>query len=379
MSSFGACISPRFTTKCNTSAMSAMPGHDERADIVTSRSRWMELKEDVVVLRHQRSNPTMRSTMMTTPWSLCPKYDASHPWTPERVEVGGALLSAVLEEFPSGSAVMADVANLRTGGRFKAELREAALHVGCTWRDVMLANISYDLAMYTIGCSTAALAGPEGPVLVRNLDWWPERELVAASEAVWDDGTLRATWPGFSGVVTGMSRRGFAVAINAVGCTERAALTGWPVLLYLRAVLDEASDFHDAVERLATQKLAAPALLTVVGRTNDERVVIERTPRRAKLRRPEGHAPLVTTNDYRLMAKPEHEDEDVLTLYATACSRFEAMTRYASELTPEEVLDDEALLTMLHDPRIMQDITVQHVIARPSTGEGSVWAPRMWM
>ena len=314
---------------------------------------------------------------MLTPWIKCPDRQATDTWTPERAEVGAALLSAVLAEFPAGTSTIARAVNLRTRSRFRAELEKVAGHVGRPWHQIMLANISYDLAMHTIGCSTAALAGPSGPVLVRNLDWWPEPELVAAAEAVWDEGSFRATWPGFSGVVTGMSRRGFAVAINAVGCSEKPGFLGWPVLLFLRVVLDEARDFQDAVDRLTRQRLIAPVLFTVVGRENDERVVIERTPRRARLRRPEGSKPLIATNDYRVMESNGVEDHHI-DLYTTACGRFQRLSRRAEALTPAQIEDPEALLPILYDAGVFQTITVQNVIACPATGYAGAWVPRRW-
>jgi hypothetical protein len=289
------------------------------------------------------------------------------------VGAGERLLDAVLEEFPSGSSVAAEWARLRTGWRFQAELVEASRRVGRSWREVMLANVSYDLALIAIGCSTAAVATAEGPVLARNLDWWPERELIEAAEVVDTGDQVRATWPGFVGAVTGMSRRGFALAINAVTCDERAGLRGYPILLFLRRVLDEARGFAHALEMLTRQRLAASALLTLVGTRNEERVVVERTPSKAVLRWPEGDAPLVATNDYRAMdasGQPVGHD-----LYATSCGRFEALSERLRELDPGRAHGDAELVAALRDRRVLQDITVQHVVARPSAGVARAWVP----
>lgn len=302
-----------------------------------------------------------------------PTYRGDDPWSQDRIDSGKELFFAVLREFPTGAAFTADLARLRTMGRFHREVVEAAKVVGQSWRDVMVANISYDLAMYVIGCSTMAIATKEGPILARNLDWWPEAELMNGSECVHDtNGNVRATWPGFVGVVTGMSARGFAVALNAVGSAERASLAGYPVLLFLRKVLDDAKDFDDAVKRLSKQTLAAPALLTVVGTQNHQRVVIERTPRRSSLRWAEDHQPLVATNDYKLMDATVEQEHD---LYQTACSRFKALTQRAIQLLEHESVSDLDCLNALTDLRVFQQITVQHVVARPAGQQFGVWTP----
>ena len=303
----------------------------------------------------------------------CVVYSDEEQWSQGRARAGEQLLGAVLREFPTGSAVAAEWARWRTGWRFQRDLVAAAGRVGRPWRDVMLANVSYDLALIAIGCSTAAVATADGPLLARNLDWWPERELMGAAEVIDTGDQVRATWPGFVGVVTGMSRRGFALAINAVTCEERPGPRGYPILLFLRRVLDDARDFAHALEMLTTQRLAASALITLVGTRNSERVVIERTPRRAFPRWAEGDAPLVATNDYRLFDAAA--EVGAHTLYETSCGRHDALLERVGALEPGARHADAALMSALRDRRVLQDITVQHVIARPSLGLARAWVP----
>src|SRR6185436_13361526 len=106
-----------------------------------------------------------------------------------------------------------------------------------------------------------------------------------------------AGWPGAAGVVTGMSARGFAVVLNAVIGPEGHSRLGYPVLLHLRRVLEDAPDFDTARRWLCDQRLTVSALFTLVGRENDQRVVIERTPTRHAERWSCGNQPLITTND----------------------------------------------------------------------------------
>ena len=172
------------------------------------------------------------------------------------------------------------------------------------WRSVVLSNVSYDIVLAIIGCSTVAIATSEGPVLARNLYWWPEDLLARATYLIrYDSGqeirTTTASWPGAIGVVTGMSPRGFAIELNDVLNPEGIHKTGCPVLLHILRVLEYARDFDHALDRLRRIKLAAGGLFTLVGTQNDQSVVIEHSPTKCAVRKVEGQAALMATNDYR--------------------------------------------------------------------------------
>src|SRR5438552_4680091 len=133
----------------------------------------------------------------------------------DALQAGQRLLAAVTDTMPRKARWLAPLVRLRTLNRFHAEIVSMARQVHADWRDVMLANISYDLLIATFGCSTIALATPSGPVVARNMDWWPENILAQASYLVrcLRKGAMQfvnAGWPGASGVVTGLSSRGFA-------------------------------------------------------------------------------------------------------------------------------------------------------------------------
>jgi predicted choloylglycine hydrolase len=250
----------------------------------------------------------------------------------------------------------------------------------------MLANLTYDLVLATMGCSTVALATPSGPVLARNMDFFPEDILAQTSALVrmHRGGELvlaNAGWPGSVGVVTGMSGRGFAVALNAVSGPEGSRKTGYPVLLYLRKVLDEAFNFAQAVEMLSKQTLASPCLLTLVGTRNDERIVLERTPTKCATRRPDGDAALVTTNDYRLIKDRVKDETPTIEgiLYDTTCHRFDNLTRFFADHEAGEEIADEKLLMHLTDPGVIQEITAQHVIMRPKQKQIRMFVPRRFV
>src|SRR5689334_12956575 len=90
---------------------------------------------------------------------------------PEAFAAGKQLLESVMRLIPPVARWLAYLVRLRTWGRFHREAVTLARHAGADWRDVVIANISYDLALAAMGCSTVALATRDGPVVARNMDW----------------------------------------------------------------------------------------------------------------------------------------------------------------------------------------------------------------
>lgn len=328
--------------------------------------------------------------MSQPPWTPAPTFtiDFDRPWDDRYDSVQGPalehardLLAAIRQEFPPAAVHLAPMVNLRTGGRFATEVKAAAQHAGVEWEWLLLANVSYDLAMSQLGCSTAVLATPDGPVVARNMDWWPEHKLAAAScllhvaKAGRTDFSI-AGWPGAIGVATGLSARGFALVLNAVWSDEGVSKAGYPVLLFLRTVLEDAAGFDQAIDMLTREKLAAGALLTVAGTTNDQRVVIERTPSKALLRRPAGDEPLLATNHYRLLRASAQPGEGVRKYFDPTCSRYDALKTLTAPLPTGRTPSTETLLELLSHPAVMQPITAQQMVIRPSQGALELFVPR---
>src|SRR5437879_1642778 len=72
----------------------------------------------------------------------------------EAFDSGRRLLDAIMAHVSPGMALLADAVRLRTGNRFQDDADAIAAQVGSNWRDVILANISYDLVVARLGCST---------------------------------------------------------------------------------------------------------------------------------------------------------------------------------------------------------------------------------
>ncbi len=331
------------------------------------------------------------------PYVECPSFsiDLDLPMRERYADVpqseldrGARLLGAIQAELPSGAHLLADAVRLRTRGRFHSEFVALAERIGSDWRSVTLANLTYDLVMTMFGCSTAALATADGPVLARNMDFFPEDVLAQTSALIYMNrgGKLdfaSAGWPGTVGVVTAMSSKGFAVALNAVSCSEGSRKTGYPVLLFLRKVFDEATGFDHAVLLLTKQTLASPCLLTIIGTENHRRVVLERTPTRCVARKPDGDEPLVTTNDYRLLKDKPAETKNARVsgnvLNQTTCRRFDNLSKFVAGQNKSQTITDDALLYYLTDPGVFSEITAQHVIMRPREQRIRMFVPRRFV
>lgn len=202
--------------------------------------------------------------------------------------------------------------NKLLGGWYRAEAEAIAQIAGLPLADVLLANVAYDLAQAAPGCTTLVGRGERGPLHFRNLDWtFPgtllrrTATLVHVQNAPAGD-FFALGWPGQFGILTGMAPGRFSVTINYVrhardsgpAAVARHAIAGFsPVTWVVREVFEAAEDFDEAVRMLESAPLVAPVIFTVAGVKDGEAVVIERTARKAALRRPVGGL-LVATNHY---------------------------------------------------------------------------------
>jgi len=317
---------------------------------------------------------------LPTPWIECdiaklnlelPPVERYRVLSDRQVGHGRELLDGVTSQMPPGVLRLAETIDQRTGGKFRPEAEAIAARHGTSWQAILIANVSYDLLIMQLGCSTVMLPTPDGPVAARNMDWAPEALLARASillQFQLEDELLfqSAGWPGSIGVVTGMSSQGYAIFLHAVAAPEGSDLSGYPMLLFLRTVLEQSDGFSDALKRVSSEPLVTGGLISVVGTKNEQRVVVERAPRRHALRWAKGDEPLMATNHYRMLDIPS---EDLL---AGTCSRFDRLKKMAGK---QKQISDETLLGILADKEVRQEITAQHVIMRPALNEMRLFVP----
>lgn len=273
-----------------------------------------------------------------------PLVDASRTLLQQTVAIFGVLPPARL----LGNAV------LRRYPAHEVQITRAADELKVDPIDLTIANLSYDLMLGAMGCSTIVQPTKDGPFIARNLDWWPPSQIARASAIVPLDHGLSAAFIGMVGVVTGLSFRGFAVILNAAYGGPLSP-DGYPMLLFLRHVLDEAGNFDEALAMVQETPLMSGGLITLAGIKNNERAVVERTPAHHATRRAADDEPLFATNHFRSLAQP------------TECSRFEAIRQMTSHKVQS--------LSILTDSRVMQTITAQHVLTQPSSRTMALFVP----
>jgi hypothetical protein len=283
------------------------------------------------------------------------------PYPPDLLERSRRLLAdvaAALRQHPLARPAAELV--LRRYPRHAEQIAAVSRNLGCDPVDLTLANLSYDLALGQFGCSTMVLATAEGPVVARNMDWMMPARIARASCVVpLPGGGLSAGFVSAVGVVTGLSRAGFAVVLNAV---ETGTLNpeGYPVLLFLRRLLDDAGSFEEAVDVASRTPLAMSALITLAGPRNEQRVCVERSPTEHRQRWAHGDAPLLVTNHYRRLGR------------ADSCPRYACLERNAPRLKAPSA---EELLALLGHPNVRQDITAQEVLIWPAAGRLRLFVP----
>jgi hypothetical protein len=255
---------------------------------------------------------------------------------------------------------------------WRDELSAVAVIMDRSADDVVLANLYYDVLKVLLGCSAFAVTTANGVLHGRNLDWFGPGSLLAEATVV-----VRAHhsgvptfhsvgWPGFTGVLSGVSARGFSITLNAVTSNDPVVL-GIPVAWLIRDVLTHAPNFAVARTRLATTAIAADCLLLLAGGNGDELAVIERTPTRHAVRTAVDGVVLVT-NDYRALPIAAGNGE----LAATSCGRFDCMQDLLRRQPPRDLDDCRRILA---DPQVRMGITVQHMAFDPVRGEVAVWRP----
>jgi hypothetical protein len=104
---------------------------------------------------------------------------------------------------------------------------------------------------------------------------------------------------GSIGVVIGISVKGFALAINAVGSQAPFQIHKKPVLFKLRETLEGALSYEEALEDLSREPLTSPALIKIVAKAISKWYASSVSPMIAACVAPH-LGQLVVANDFRV-------------------------------------------------------------------------------
>lgn len=195
----------------------------------------------------------------------------------------------------------------RQANPYLAEIDRIAEAVGAP--GVHLLNLSYEWA-----CTTGASGdhGKQGMRMLRVLDWpMPGlgRNLVVARHPGPPGDWYNVTWPGFTGVLTGMAPGRFAAAFNQPPLRKRTPFraTDWvadrigvsrsralPPAHLLRRVFETCRSYDEAKRMLAETPICLPAFFVLAGTRDQEAAVIERLETRVCLH----EAPAAVSNHW---------------------------------------------------------------------------------
>jgi len=241
------------------------------------------------------------------------------------------------------------------------EIQSIAKQCGILEEEVLLSNLYYDAFKVVMGCTAFAIDTNDGPIHARNLDWWTKNNLLCRNTAICHylpgNGKQEfktVAWPGYAAALSGMAPGKFSITLNAVLSDEEAKLTK-SISFLIRSVLSSAPSYEAAVDILAQQEIVCDCLLLVCGAKTGEMCVIERTPTRHAIRKPENGF-IVVANNYKSMDVDLNKEENEI--QSTSCSRFSSAMNSVGTLSPENAADSFEILS---DARIKMDITVQQM------------------
>lgn len=151
------------------------------------------------------------------------------------------------------------------------EIKGLARMAGVSFDELLLLNLSYDLSSSgfeypgMLGC-TAALIRDRDVVIARTMDWgFPEaiRDHTTLYRFKHNDHeVLTAGFPGFIGVVSGVSSLGLAVTLNQAFPGELPQMAT-PVPWLVRDVLTHTSTYKEAVRMISTTPAASGGFYVV--------------------------------------------------------------------------------------------------------------------
>jgi hypothetical protein len=156
---------------------------------------------------------------------------------------------------------------------------------------------------YEWGCTCRVAPSPDNASarLIRVLDWKTPglgANVLAARVTARAGSYVTLTWPGYTGVLTGVAPNRFAAALNqapmrkALGfyyfdwAANRRRVWKMPhptPAHLLRRVFDEAETFADAKGLLEKEPISTPAIFSLAGLKPSETAVIERTETEARV------------------------------------------------------------------------------------------------
>jgi hypothetical protein len=274
---------------------------------------------------------------------------------------------------------------------FHADMKAFADGWGISIRDIVTANLSYELAHFRgnillavlamgqkvvnwmgglkrfFGCTAVCRWFPRrGWIHGRNMDWFvtslgPYSIIV---EFKGEAGRFTAlSWPGFVGVLQGVAKGRFSATINYA--PPDGLGVAWPPLVLLREVFNRCGTFDNSVALIQDEdiEVAAASFFMLCGVRRDEAVVIEKGRNYCVKRRP-ARDWLVQTNHHQVKENLSRNN-----IFGPDDDTFERRS-YAARALPQIKLSDiRDMYKVLDKEPVWTDITVQQMVMAPKTGK----------
>lgn len=280
------------------------------------------------------------------------------------------LLECYISDF-AGADIIFDAINeykdLLVPNEYLREIDGIAAICDFSSNEILVANLYYDLLKFYLGCTAFAVYNGREMLHSRNLDWHTENDLLSKNSIVFDfqkkDETLYKSigWPGFIGVLSGTKPETFSLTLNAVSSSDSSEIA-MPVSFLLRDILLNCNSFEEAKLEIEKTTIMSDCLILLSGIKNEDKVVIERTPKRFKTRTSDEDY-IIVTNDYKLLQNRSIKGN---ILQESSCGRYENTQELLSNQIP---MNDQECINILQNENIMMGITVQQMVFHNNTGK----------
>jgi hypothetical protein len=182
------------------------------------------------------------------------------------------------------------------GNPYERQLNYHAAHdIGHTMQEYML-----------VGCSSFAAWGSRSAdstlIIGRNFDFWvgddfARNKIVAFYAPEKGHKFASVTWPGMTGVLSGMNDKGLTVTINAAKGSPPIS-SAMPISLLAREILQYAATIDEAMAIAESRNTFVSESLLIGSAVDGRAAVIEKSPRQTALYLPDGEY-LICTNHYQ--------------------------------------------------------------------------------